>query len=59
MFGAWTISARVLVIGAPRLTESYAAALTRHGRKAVQIDGARAALAGLGYVFREQERQRA
>ena len=44
------------VIGAPKLTESYAVALARNGRKAIQIDGARAALAGLGYVYREQER---
>ena len=46
----------VYVIGAPKLTESYALALARNGRKAIQIDGAKAALAGLGYVYREQER---
>jgi len=50
-------NASVLVIGAPRLTESYAVALARRGRKAVQIDGAQAALAGLAHIF--QERQRA
>ena len=56
MFGKDT-HASVLVIGAPRLTESYAVALARRGRKAVQIDGAQAALAGLAHIF--QERQRA
>jgi 2-dehydro-3-deoxygalactonokinase len=49
--------APVYVIGAPRLTESYAHALARGGRVAIQIDGAKAALAGLGSVYREQERQ--
>ena len=48
-----------MVIGAPRLTESYALAISRRGSQAVQVDGAKAALAGLGYVFREQERPRA
>ena len=47
-------NATVLVIGAPRLTECYALALARHGRKAVQVDGARASLAGLGHLFHEQ-----
>jgi len=46
----------IYVIGAPKLTESYALALARNGRKAIQIDGAKAALAGLGFVYREQER---
>jgi 2-dehydro-3-deoxygalactonokinase len=46
--------APVLLIGATRLTESYALALARHGRKALQLDGAKAALAGLGQIFQEQ-----
>lgn len=46
----------VYVIGAPKLTASYAVALARNGRKSVEIDGAKAALAGLGHVYREQER---
>jgi 2-dehydro-3-deoxygalactonokinase len=50
-------SEEVLVIGAPSLTESYARALTRAGRRCARIDGAVAALAGLGYAFREWQRQ--
>ena len=57
LFSQHDAGAPVYVIGAPKLTESYAHALTRSGRTAIQIDGARAALAGLGYVYREQERQ--
>ena len=49
-------SAPVLVIGAPQLTESYAAALARRGREAVQIDGTHAALAGLSHIFQERKR---
>jgi 2-dehydro-3-deoxygalactonokinase len=56
MFGIGD-SAPVLIIGAPRLTESYAVALARRGRGALQLDGAQAALAGLGHIF--QERQQA
>jgi 2-dehydro-3-deoxygalactonokinase len=48
-------NAPVLVIGAPRLTESYVLALTRRGRGTAQIDGARAALAGLAHIFQEQQ----
>ena len=48
--------APVYVIGAPKLNESYAHALARSGRTSIQIDGAKAALAGLGFVYREQER---
>jgi 2-dehydro-3-deoxygalactonokinase len=50
-------SGEVLVIGAPQLTASYAHALGRRGRRAMELDGAEAALAGLGYVFREQVRE--
>lgn len=50
--------APVYVIGTPQLTASYALALSRSGRTPVQIDGAQAALAGLGLVFREQKRQK-
>jgi len=56
LFSHHEVSAPVYVIGAPKLAESYALALARSGRKAIQIDGARAALAGLGHVYREQER---
>lgn len=45
----------VLVIGAPGLTASYAQAIVKAGRKAVQVDGSDAALAGLAYLFRERE----
>ncbi len=48
----------VYVVGTPNLTGSYAQALARSGRPAIQIDGALAALTGLGYVYREQERQK-
>jgi 2-dehydro-3-deoxygalactonokinase len=51
--------APVFVIGAPQLTASYSLALARHGRKAECIDGDQAALSGLAYVYREQERQKA
>ena len=51
---------RCYVIGAPQLTESYALALARSGRKAVQIDGAQGrARRAWAYVYREQERQHA
>ncbi|HET9472763.1 MAG TPA: 2-dehydro-3-deoxygalactonokinase [Steroidobacteraceae bacterium] len=49
-------STPVLLIGAPRLTDSYAVALARRGRRALQIDGVQAALAGLGQIFRERQR---
>ena len=55
MFGIGD-KAPVLVIGAPQLTECYAMALARRGRGAVQIDGAQAALAGLGHIFQEHKR---
>jgi 2-dehydro-3-deoxygalactonokinase len=45
----------VVIIGAPRLTASYALALARAGRKSVEVDGSDAALAGLSHVFREWE----
>jgi 2-dehydro-3-deoxygalactonokinase len=45
----------VLIIGAPQLTASYAQALAKFWRKSVELDGSTAALAGLGYVYREQE----
>ena len=50
-------AAPVYVVGAPQLTASYSLALSLLGRSAVQIDGAQAALAGLGHVFRERERR--
>jgi 2-dehydro-3-deoxygalactonokinase len=56
LFDGHDASAPVYVIGTPQLTETYSIALARRGRKAVCIDGERAALSGLAYVFREQER---
>ena len=56
LFSQHEADAPVYVIGAPKLNESYAQALTRSGRTSIQIDGAKAALAGLGFVYREQER---
>jgi 2-dehydro-3-deoxygalactonokinase len=50
------VDAPIYVIGAPQLTASYAVAIAHRGRTAVQIVGARAALAGLAQVYREQER---
>jgi 2-dehydro-3-deoxygalactonokinase len=58
LFSQHAAGAPIYVIGAPKLTASYAQALTRSGRSAIQIDGTQAALAGLGYVYREQERQK-
>lgn len=48
----------VYVIGASQLTDSYSRALARHGRKSVCIEGDKAALAGLTYVYIELERQK-
>jgi 2-dehydro-3-deoxygalactonokinase len=48
----------VFVIGAVQLAESYSRALARHGRKAVCIEGDKAALAGLTYVYQELEREK-
>jgi len=57
MFSDHDAGAPIYVIGAPQLTASYALAIGARGRTAIQIDGTRAALAGLARVFREQERQ--
>ncbi|HEV7606071.1 MAG TPA: 2-dehydro-3-deoxygalactonokinase [Steroidobacteraceae bacterium] len=57
LFAGHDAGAPVYVIGSPQLTASYALALARRGRNAIQVDGVKAALAGLGYVYREQERQ--
>jgi 2-dehydro-3-deoxygalactonokinase len=57
LFAGHDASAPVYVIGAPKLTAYYSLAITRSGRTAIQIDGARAALAGLAVVYREQERR--
>ena len=59
LFATHDATAPVYLIGTPALTEAYELALTRHGRKAVRIDGERAALAGLSYVYREQKRDAA
>jgi 2-dehydro-3-deoxygalactonokinase len=49
----------VHLIGAPQLTSRYAAALAGRGRKAVEVDGAVAALRGLGFVFQVSRGARA
>ena len=54
LFAEHDATGEVLVIGAPQLTASYVLALSRAGRKAVAVDGADAALAGLAHVYREQ-----
>ncbi|HEU4779207.1 MAG TPA: 2-dehydro-3-deoxygalactonokinase [Steroidobacteraceae bacterium] len=59
LFSQQDARAPVYVIGTPQLTASYALALLHVGRTAVQIEGSKAALAGLGQVFREQERKKA
>lgn len=59
LFGSHDASSPVLIIGTPRLTESYALALSRRGRKSLQLEGGHAALAGLAQVFREQQREAA
>jgi 2-dehydro-3-deoxygalactonokinase len=51
-------STAVFVVGTPQLTDSYSRALARHGRKAICVDGDKAALAGLTYVYQELERQK-
>jgi 2-dehydro-3-deoxygalactonokinase len=58
LFTEHSAAAPVYVIGTPQLTQSYAQALGRHGLSAIQIDGTKAAFAGLGCVHREMERQR-
>jgi 2-dehydro-3-deoxygalactonokinase len=57
LFAAHDASAPVYVIGAPQLTEAYSLAIRRSGRAAIQIDGVRAAFAGLALIHREQERR--
>jgi 2-dehydro-3-deoxygalactonokinase len=57
LFGALEANSPIYVVGAPRLTDTYRITLERHGRSAVSVDGSAAALGGLAYVFREQERQ--
>jgi 2-dehydro-3-deoxygalactonokinase len=41
------LGADVTVIGRPDLTALYAAAVSEHGRKAVELDGERCFLAGI------------
>lgn len=52
LFEEHDASGPVVVIGAPHLTASYAQALSKAGRKSVEVDGSAAALAGLAHVFR-------
>ena len=54
LFDDHDASGPVVIIGTPQLTASYALAMTRAGRKSVEVDGSDAALAGLAQVFREQ-----
>jgi 2-dehydro-3-deoxygalactonokinase len=58
LFAEHDTSAPVYVIGTAHLTERYARALACSGRAAIQIDGTSAALAGLAFVNREQQRQK-
>jgi len=51
--------APVYVVGTPQLTSGYASALQHHGCKAVEIDGADAALRGLALVFQARNGIRA
>ncbi len=53
IFEGHDAAAPVHLIGTDALTSSYALALAKHGRSAVRIDGNKAALAGLGFIFRE------
>jgi 2-keto-3-deoxy-galactonokinase len=53
IFEGHDAAAPVHLIGTDALTSSYALALAKHGRSAVRIDGDKAALAGLGFIFRE------
>jgi 2-dehydro-3-deoxygalactonokinase len=55
LFATHDAGAPVYVIGAPQLTAAYSLAITRHGRTTIQIDGFRAALAGLALVYQGQE----
>jgi 2-dehydro-3-deoxygalactonokinase len=57
LFADHDADAPVYVIGAPQLTASYSLAITRQGRAVIQIEGVRAALAGLAAIYREQERR--
>jgi 2-dehydro-3-deoxygalactonokinase len=57
LFAVHDTRAPIYVIGAPQLTAAYSLAITRRGRTTIQIDGLRAALAGLSLVHQEQERQ--
>jgi 2-dehydro-3-deoxygalactonokinase len=50
LFDSHGADAPVQVIGAPALTELYAAALARHGRRGERVDGDAASLAGLARV---------
>jgi 2-dehydro-3-deoxygalactonokinase len=56
LFAAHDARAPVYVIGTPELTAAYSLAIARHGRTTIQIDGLRAALAGLALVHQAQER---
>lgn len=50
--------APVYVIGAPQLMDAYSHALAHRARSCIRIDGNEAALSGLAYVYRVQERER-
>jgi 2-dehydro-3-deoxygalactonokinase len=49
-FNRYPAHAPIHVVGAPRLTSLYCAALARHGRTAVEVAGEDAALRGLSFV---------
>jgi 2-dehydro-3-deoxygalactonokinase len=58
LFAGHDASVPVYVIGTPQLTAHYSLAINLSGRAAIQIDGARAALAGLALVYRKEERRK-
>ena len=58
LFAALDPRAPVYLVGAPELMAHYSLALLRHGRDTIQIDGTRAAFAGLALVYRGEQRDR-
>jgi 2-dehydro-3-deoxygalactonokinase len=57
LFAEHDATAPIYLIGTSALTEAYELALARHGRKSIRVDGEKASLAGLSYVYRERERR--
>jgi 2-dehydro-3-deoxygalactonokinase len=55
LFGRLEAGAPIYIVGAPQLTESYAAALHAAGRTALCVDGAAASCGGLSSIFQHPE----